>query len=79
MQDQINLWKHQFPILEDIIAYKPVFWLNPNYKSDVDTFLPTNFSITDLIDAEARYHRFAPYFQKPLKKPKTMVALLSLL
>ena len=68
MQDQINLWKHQFPILEEIIAYKPVFWLNPNYESHASTYQPTNFSITDLIDAEARYHRFAPYFKKAFKE-----------
>ena len=76
MKDQINLWKDQFPILEEIIAYKPVFWLNPNYESHASTYQPTNFSITDLIDAEARYHRFAPYFKKAFKETKDQKGII---
>ncbi len=51
-------------ILQDLIAYKPLLWQNPRYdRTDIATSeLP--FSVSDIIDAEARLRRFQPFLEK---------------
>lgn len=51
-------------IIDDLKSLKEVIWYNPNYKNfeDVKNDLPV--SLEDVLDAEARLKRFAPYIKK---------------
>ena len=62
-KNKINSFVKQAPILKEIIALKPVVWLNPNKKLKVE--MPT-FSIKkgDMEAAAKLWERFAPFFVK---------------
>lgn len=51
-------------LIEDLKSLKEVIWYNPNYKcfDEVKDDLPV--SLEDVLDAEARLKRFAPYIKK---------------
>lgn len=55
-----NQWLVEYPLLDNLINTHELFWLNPSYKNK-------NFSkaggltIDDILDAESRLQRFAPY------------------
>lgn len=60
----IDQWILEFPIIEDLIDYEPVFWINKN-KSMTDKVLPElPLSIEDMEDAEKRLLRFAPLISR---------------
>lgn len=52
--------KKQYPKVSELAACKELFWENPGYGKE--KALP--FSLADILDAEARLTRFAPYLQK---------------
>ncbi|OGO79454.1 MAG: D-serine ammonia-lyase [Clostridiales bacterium GWB2_37_7] len=57
----IDQWVKENPILADMTAYKPVFWLNDNLKDKEDeTYKNLQISWTDVLEAEERWIRFAP-------------------
>lgn len=58
------------PELEALMAYQPILWLNPHYKPLEKKLSDQGFSISDLIDAEARYKRFAPFFEAVFPETK---------
>ncbi|WP_244535647.1 D-serine ammonia-lyase [Lentibacillus halodurans] len=59
---EINDWQTRKPILKDILALNPVFWMNPNLKKMNETAsLP--FMREHIEEAELRWQRFAPYFK----------------
>jgi len=64
MIDKMNKWLTSYSQFKHILEYKPVFWTNPNYSIDSMSYKDCGFSVSDLIDAEARYQRFAPFFVK---------------
>ncbi|TJX14407.1 D-serine ammonia-lyase [Tissierella creatinini] len=51
-------------LIEDLKSLKEVIWYNPNYRcfDEVKDDLPV--SLEDVLDAEARLKRFAPYIKK---------------
>lgn len=56
----INQWVEEFPIIDDLMEYKPVFWINKALDS-TDKALPgLPLTIEDMYDAEKRLQRFAP-------------------
>ncbi len=57
-------------IIEDLKSFKEVIWYNPNYMSfdEVKDSLPV--SLEDVLDAEARLKRFAPYIKKVFPEVK---------
>lgn len=57
-------------LIEDLKSLKEVIWYNPNYTKfeEIKDNLPINME--DVIDAEARLHRFAPYLQKVFPEVK---------
>ncbi|EGV43465.2 D-serine ammonia-lyase [Bizionia argentinensis JUB59] len=63
------------PILENIIALKPVIWQNSKRKSMAD--MP-DFSIKkeDMVAAEALWERFAPFFMKAFPETKITQGIL---
>ncbi|WP_026867049.1 D-serine ammonia-lyase [Jeotgalicoccus marinus] len=54
-------WIREYPKIQDLIDYKETIWLNDNIKS-MDT-VTDDLALTedDILDAEARLKRFAPY------------------
>ena len=57
----IEQWCKEFPGVRDLIDYKETFWLNSN-QSAAETVLPDLIlSEDDILDAEARLKRFAPF------------------
>lgn len=62
-KSQIEEFKIQTSILQDIIDLKPVVWLNPNIKtmSQMPSF---PLDIRDMLEAEKLWERFAPFFEK---------------
>ena len=57
----LNQWKSDYPLLNDLLQLKEVYWRNPQKGKIPHT---TELSMTDIQDAEARMKRFAPYFRK---------------
>lgn len=52
-------WKMEYPLIDDMINTREVFWLNPLYRSKI---VPApGLSDMDIPDAEARLARFAPF------------------
>ncbi|MBF7128846.1 D-serine ammonia-lyase [Pediococcus pentosaceus] len=47
------------PAIKQMQAYEPIFWKNLNYKKEAE--LPVG--VEHIFDAEARFQRFAPYFE----------------
>lgn len=54
-------WKKELPLLNEVINFKEVFWTNPLYQTDSESSLLT---FKDILDAEERLFRFAPYIAK---------------
>lgn len=50
---------NKFPMIKAMQKYQTIFWKNPNYQKKAD--LPVG--IEHIFDAEARFQRFAPYFE----------------
>ncbi len=57
----LKQWKSDYPLLNDLLQLKEVYWRNPQKGKIPHT---TELSMTDIQDAEARMKRFAPYFRK---------------
>lgn len=62
-QQQVDYWIKQYPLLQDIVSLKPVFWQNPKQQKMEE--LPTlPLSLADMQEAEALWNRFAPFIAK---------------
>lgn len=60
----IGQWIKEFPILGDMMDYKPVFWIN-GMLDKADNVLPSLvIAYEDMIDAEKRLLRFAPLISR---------------
>jgi len=73
---ELDMWKEQYPLLENLVALKEVFWTNPKLKSfdEVVKNLPLNAG--DVKDAEERLNRFAPYIQQVFPETKAMHGII---
>ena len=61
LNKSIEQWQKDFPKLKDMIEYREVLWLNGN-QTPADSALPKLIlDEADILDAEARLKRFAPY------------------
>ena len=60
----INKLKNDYPLVRDLVDLKEVVWFNPNVTS-TDQGLPyVGLTQNDVMDAQARLHRFGPYLMK---------------
>ena len=56
----ISQWVEEYPIIDNLMSCKPVFWTNKNLDS-ADKVLPElSLTLEDMVDAEKRLQRFAP-------------------
>lgn len=60
----IKRWQQEYPLLTEMINTKEVFWINPNYQAYNDAISKIPLTEEDLLDAEERLKRFAPYIAK---------------
>ncbi len=65
MVDKIDIksLKDNYPILDKIMDTKEVLWLNPKYNKDNQSN-DFNLSLEDIIKADRRLKRFAPYIEE---------------
>ncbi|MBN8210303.1 D-serine ammonia-lyase [Bacillus sp. NTK071] len=56
----LEKWIQEYPLIGDLVKLKEVVWENPAKGSPVQSEL----SYEDILEAEARMKRFAPYFKK---------------
>ena len=66
----IDEWKIEYPILEQIIRTREVFWTNPQYAGCSGRIITPSLSEADIQDAEKRLLRFAPYIAKVFPKTR---------
>ncbi len=60
----INKLKNDYPLVRDLVDLKEVVWFNPNVTS-TDQGLPyVGLTQNDVMDAQVRLQRFAPYLMK---------------
>lgn len=60
----IDEWVVKYPVLNKMMSYEPLLWFNPNYNFTHKAMQKIPFSISDMIDAEARMIRFQPFIEK---------------
>ncbi|HYE11011.1 MAG TPA: D-serine ammonia-lyase [Patescibacteria group bacterium] len=61
----IEQWIKEKPIISDMIAYKPVFWMNDALKDrESATYDNLELAWKDVLEAEERWIRFAPLISK---------------
>lgn len=51
-------------IVKELKSYKPLFWVNSKYNNAVKSLSKLSFNISDMMDAESRLQRFAPYLKE---------------
>ncbi|MBP2663206.1 MAG: D-serine ammonia-lyase [Firmicutes bacterium] len=60
---EMDEWKRKYPLIEELVATREVFWANPLYGNRVGKSLKS-LGMVDIDDAEARLDRFAPLIKK---------------
>lgn len=59
----LQAWKHEYPLLNDILKLHPVVWLHPSHNPIHDfSSLPVHKS--DMVKAEQLWKRFSPFLKK---------------
>lgn len=57
-------WISEYPLLKSLISTEEVFWINSKYEKFTYAIKKLSLSEKDVIDAEERLNRFAPYIAK---------------
>jgi D-serine dehydratase len=61
----IRQWIKEKPVISEVIAYNPVFWVNDDLKDkEAATYNNLELDWTDVLEAEERWVRFAPLISK---------------
>ncbi len=60
----IESWIQAYPLLIEMIKTQEIVWANPNYKKYYEAIATIPLTEEDLLDAEQRLKRFAPYIAK---------------
>lgn len=66
----IKQWQQEYPLLTEMINTKEVFWTNPKYKDYNDAISKISLTEEDVLGAEERLKRFAPYIAKVFPETK---------
>lgn len=60
----LQRWCDEFPVLQDLIAYRETCWFNANTQNSATALAATGFSAADMLNAAKRLERFRPYIAK---------------
>ena len=71
LNKEISTWTEEYPLLQEIIDLKEVLWTNPKHSSFEEGMKNVSLSEEDVLDAEMRVERFAPYIAQVF--PETAV------
>ncbi|MEC5425727.1 D-serine ammonia-lyase [Virgibacillus sp. C22-A2] len=66
---ELEAWKQKHPLLEKIMALKPVYWQNPNLITE-NEFHELPLTTQDIEEAEQLWQRFAPFLVKAFPETK---------
>lgn len=69
-------WKREYPLLDKMTALEECFWINPKKQPYGKTFQQEGLTMDDILDAQARWERFAPYFEATFPETKTTKGIL---
>lgn len=61
LNKSIEQWQNEFPKLKNMMEYKEVLWLNDQLLPAAQILPDLSLGEQDILDAEARLKRFAPY------------------
>lgn len=64
LDKEISTWIREYPLLQEIMDLKEILWTNPNYSDFLEGMKNVSLSEEDVLDAEKRLNRFAPYIAK---------------
>lgn len=72
LDKEILTWIEEYPLLQEIIDLKESLWINPQHSNFEEGMKNISLSEDDVLDAEKRLDRFAPYIAKvfPETKPE---------
>ncbi|SET71447.1 D-serine ammonia-lyase [Natronincola peptidivorans] len=62
--EKLDIWQQRFPLLNKIMATEEVLWINPKNKSYDEAMKKIHITEEEVMEAEARLYRFAPYLAK---------------
>lgn len=68
---EISIWIKEYPLLKEIIDLEEVLWTNPKYSDFEEGMKNVSLSPDDVLDAEERLNRFAPYIAKVFPETKS--------
>lgn len=63
-QMEVNRLIEEFPVIQDIQSEKEVVWINPDKTDFASSMVHSEFTMSDIEDAEERLLRFAPFIMK---------------
>ena len=63
-------WKKLYPLLEDIVSAREVFWANPEYRPFEEAISNLSIGEVEVKKAEERLRRFAPYIVQVFPETK---------
>ncbi|WP_338751329.1 D-serine ammonia-lyase [Bacillus sp. FJAT-52991] len=72
----IQDWIEKYPLLNELVATKEVFWSNPKYQSFQTGFKQLSLNENDVKDAEERLKRFAPYIAKVFPETRELNGMI---
>lgn len=71
LNKDISTWIEEYPLLQEIIDLKEVLWINPQHSSFEEGMKNVSLSKEDVLDAEKRLERFAPYIAQVFPETKS--------
>lgn len=72
----ISQWVEEFPIIEKLMGYKPVFWINNGLDRACNVLPELPLNLEDVADAEKRLQRFAPLISRLFPETKDKKGLI---
>ena len=72
----IQDWIKEYPLINELVATKEVFWSNPKYEPFQTEGKKLPLNDKDVKDAEERLKRFAPYIAKVFPETRNLNGII---
>lgn len=72
----IEEWIQGYPVIEDLINLKEVFWVNPKYENFNEAISKINIGEKHIKEAEDRLKRFAPLIRKHFSETEDLQGII---